>query len=478
MAAEVSELYYYIAETVIDYMELILGTVCLCLLCRDSYKEKKQLLSIGAVYFIVLVIQYHIPIYMGAMIAYAVASSAVLLTMFYWEKKSSDTGYSRFPIKVYLVLVFYSIRDLSILIAVELYTIFTKKVWEIMILRINGTTPEGWRIYFCVSIFCAVMMYAIETALIWIAVHFINKAFYDRNSRYEWKEIAILLIPSAVGLSVHLLRKAYDKLIFMEAGKETTDFYPSYSSIAVLLIVCYLISLAAVVVVFYLFQNLRKRQEEEKSRIAMQKQMQDMQSHIAEVERIYAGIRGIRHDLNNHVHVIGQLLEKEQYTQAAQYLETMQKTTEQFDFTIKTGNPVTDVIINEKDREARQKGITFHSAFSFLPDTGIDVFDISIILKNLLENAFEAAFLSNLQDKTVSIHSVRKKNAYLITVRNSCDKILSIGESGLPVSDKDNGQIHGLGLKNVRMVTEKYFGTLAIEQEGEGVTVSVMLLIV
>ncbi|MDE5598853.1 MAG: ATP-binding protein, partial [Lachnospiraceae bacterium] len=44
--------------------------------------------------------------------------------------------------------------------------------------------------------------------------------------------------------------------------------------------------------------------------------------------------------------------------------------------------------------------------------------------------------------------------------------------------DKDNGQVHGLGLKNVRMVTEKYFGTLAIEQEGDGVTVSVMLLIV
>ena len=478
MAEEVSELYYYIATTVIDYAELILGTVCLCLLCRDFYKEKKQLLSIGAVYLIILVIQYHIPIYMGAMIAYAMASGAVLLTMFYWERKSSDTNYSHFPIKVYLVLVFYSIRDLSMLTAVELYVLFTDKAWEIMTLHVNAATPEGWRIYFWVTNFSCVMMYAIEIVLIWMAVHFINKAFYDRNGRYEWKEIAILLIPSAVGFSIHLLRKAYDKLFLMEAGKDIFDFYPAHSSIAVLLMVCYLISLAAVVVVFYLFQNLRKRQEEEKSRIAMQNQIQDMQSHIAEVERIYTGIRGIRHDLNNHVHVIGQLLEKEQYMQAEQYLETMQKTTEQFDFTIKTGNPVTDVIINEKDREARQKGITFRSAFSFLQDAGIDVFDISIILKNLLENAFEAAFQSKLQDKTVSIHSARKKNAYLITVRNSCDKILSIGENGLPASDKDNGQIHGLGLKNVRMVTEKYFGTLAIEQEGEIVTVSVMLLIV
>lgn len=476
MAEEVSELYYYIAETVIDYIELILGTGCLCLLCRDFYK-KKQLFSIGAVYFIVLVIQYHIPIYMGAMIAYAVASGAVLLTMFYWERKSSDIGYSRFPIKVYLVLVFYSIRDLSILTAVELYTIFTEKAWEIMILRINYATPKGWRIYFCVSIFSVVMMYAIETVLIWTAVHFINKAFYDRNGRYEWKEIAILLIPSAAGFGVHLLRKAYDKFFYMEAGKEAVDIYDSYRPIAVLLILCNLISLAAVVVEFYLFQSLRKRQEEEKRRIAMQNQIQDMQSHIAEVERIYTGIRGLKHDLNNHVHVIGQLLEKEQYTQAAQYLKTMQKTTEQFDFSIKTGNPVTDVIINEKDREAKQKGITFHSAFSFLLDAGIDVFDISIILKNLLENAFEAAFQSNLQDKTVSIYSARKKNAYLITVRNSCDKVLSMGENGLPPTDKDESRIHGLGLKNVRMVTEKYFGTLAIEQEGESVAVSVMLMI-
>lgn len=478
MGEDVINLYYEIVTVVMDHMELAACAVWFCLLCRGFFRKRKQIVLIGITYFVMMAIQYYIPVYMGAMIARAVSGAVCLLLMLFLKDKTDfrDSGPTR-PIKVYLVLIFFSVCDLSSNIALELYELFTEKAWRTIYMRMEETAPDAWKTYFYLYCFSTFMMYAIESLLILLLVLFINRVFYDKRGRYGWKEISILLIPSAGGFTVHMLRRAYAALFLGETEKEIIDFYASYTLVAALLILCYLTTLAIIAVELYLFQSLRRKQEEEKSQMLLQNQMQDMQSHITEVERIYTGIRGIRHDLNNHVHVIRCLLEQGQYVQATQYLATMQDTVADFDFPIKTGNPITDVIINEKYRKAQQKGITFQSDFYFVPDTRIDAFDISIILNNILENAFEAVCRSRPQDMMVSIHSARKKNAYLITVTNSFDGELCLGKDGLPESNKQDHRIHGLGLRNVRAVVEKYFGTLAIEQEGKSVVVTVMLMV-
>ncbi|MCM1254076.1 MAG: GHKL domain-containing protein [Clostridium sp.] len=477
MEPENIELYYSIITTVMDNVEQIACAGCLCLLCRGFFRRKKQIWAIGIIYLALLEIQYCIPVYMGVMIAHMTASGVCLFLMFLEEKRQYGRFWlSKFSIKVYLILVFFSIRDLSCNIAMELYVLCTEKMWRAFSQSVDAANPDAWKIYFGAYVLSTLMMYAVEITLMFLAVRLINRAFYDKSAKYGWKEIFLLLIPSGAGFCVHMLRRKYEAVFFQVTTKELLNFYAANSSIALLLSLCYLITLAAVIVELYLFQGLRKKQEDEKNRIVLQNHVRDMHSHIEEVERIYTGMRGLRHDLYNHAHIIGQLLEQKQYTQASQYLETMCRTMEHFDFPIKTGNPVTDVIINGKDREAKQSGIAFHSAFSFMPDGGIDVFDISIILKNLLDNAFEAVKKTKLSEREISIHSAVRKNAYFISVRNSYDKMLSLGENGLPETDKEDGQIHGLGLQNVKMVAEKYFGTLAIEQEENGVIVTVMLM--
>ena len=56
---------------------------------------------------------------------------------------------------------------------------------------------------------------------------------------------------------------------------------------------------------------------------------------------------------------------------------------------IKTGNPVTDVILTQKQKEAEEKGIDFRCKFMYPTDTGINAFDVSVILNNAITNAFE-----------------------------------------------------------------------------------------
>ena len=466
------ELYYEIVTTVMDHAEMSAAAFGFSLLCKGFFRKRETLWMIGATCFLALFIQYHIPIYMGGMFARAIAGAACLLLMFFVEKEVT------LQVKAYLALIFFSLLDLSACTAVELYALFTLILQQFMdTWYLSGNMPNADMLYFYTYCITTFLMHVIAICLFLLFVFLVNKAFYDKRSKYGWKEISILLIPSVAGYTVHLLRKTYEALFFHETGNNIMNFYDSHMSIAFLLCLCYLTILVTIVLELYLYQSLRRGQEKEKNRILLQNQMQDMQSHITEVERIYTGIRGVRHDLNHHVYIIGSLLGQERYAEAEQYLKTMQDTIEEFDFPCKTGNPITDVIINEKYRQAEQAGITFHAAFYFIPDTNIDEFDMSIILNNILENAFEAASKSRREERIVSIRSKRKKNAYFITVENPYDAKLCFGRDGLPESEKTDRNLHGLGLKNVRAAVEKYFGTLAIEQKDGVVTLTVMLML-
>lgn len=55
----------------------------------------------------------------------------------------------------------------------------------------------------------------------------------------------------------------------------------------------------------------------------------------------------------------------------------------------RSGNPVTDVILQEFKKESERSGISFCTEFYFPTDSGINVFDVSIILNNALQNALE-----------------------------------------------------------------------------------------
>ena len=79
-------------------------------------------------------------------------------------------------------------------------------------------------------------------------------------------------------------------------------------------------------------------------------------------------------------------------------------------------------------------GIQFDSEFLFPSDYGIDVFDLSIILNNALNNALEACEVLSGSDpeaeRFISVTSYCKNNMFLIEVKNSFDGTVCVTEDG------------------------------------------------
>ncbi len=142
---------------------------------------------------------------------------------------------------------------------------------------------------------------------------------------------------------------------------------------------------------------------------------------------------------------------------------------------IKSGNPVTDVILQELKNEAEKRKIRFQSDFYYPAGTNINAFDVSVILNNALQNAMENAGKGEVP--YISILSYHRNNAYMIEISNSFTGNLQWDEErGLPVTSKEKTEGHGYGLSNIRMMARKYSGDIAIDLKNDEFRLSIMLM--
>ena len=166
----------------------------------------------------------------------------------------------------------------------------------------------------------------------------------------------------------------------------------------------------------------------------------------------------------------------EKTEEAIAYSRDLQKTLAQITGDIKSGNPVTDVILQEWKHEAEKKEILFQSEFYYPTDSNINAFDISVILNNALQNAVE----NTKNDGTgyISVLSWRRKNVYMIEIKNSFAQMLQWDErNDFPITSKEKSDSHGYGLGNIRRIAEKYTGDMDIILKDKEFCLSIMLII-
>ncbi len=216
-------------------------------------------------------------------------------------------------------------------------------------------------------------------------------------------------------------------------------------------------------------QGMAALREEQATHYMEYQQAQAIRARIHEAEQFYTRIRGLKHEMRSHLTNIRGLARSGEYASLEDYISKMDESMSDFELTLQTGNPVTDVIVNDVRRRCLDLGIRFQAEFHY-PDPGAyDAFDVGIILQNLLQNAVEACENVGEGERFIVLAGKRKGRFFLIEVKNSFAGEVVFGQDGLPVTTKkENASMHGIGLANVRREAEKYMGELelkAIQQE-------------
>ena len=270
-------------------------------------------------------------------------------------------------------------------------------------------------------------------------------------------------------------------LLTMEDGAPK-QMYDTYPSLVILVPVILILSLVSIVAGVKLFQGMIDRNRERSRRMILEKQITGLQEHMGEMERVYSGIRGMRHDMKNTLSIMMRLAAgKEEILQS--YAEELNQTLDRLEFRFKTGNPVADTLLNMK----------YHEAVHAVPDLRMDAkglgfpenlliqsFDIGIILGNALDNAMEACEKLKAKEPDtatfIRISSFWKRELFFLKVENSFDgKLVRKPGNEFPVTDKADRENHGAGLANIKSTAEKYQGTMDFKVMDRVFVLSVMM---
>jgi len=454
------EFYYHILLNADNVAITLITAYCYCYFVKPFMKNKKTVWLVGAVYFIVMQFLFYMPWHISNFLAYSVGMLSGFIVMCFLER---DNIWQ----KLFLSVTFFNIRWLSLAINHFCYKLL---YWQLQPLWKSGQSI-AWLFFIDVTITVvdAILSYLIMFLTAWI----LQRAFVYKKAYMSRKEMLMLIMPSLSAMLSYAIWKYFSDIYEADTGNSLFELYGKYDFLTQL---HYAVSLLTILVMIIVFQNLTARQEEEKQNIFLQKQIEDMKNHIDEVEKIYHDIRCIRHDMRNHVMILENLCQKKEYEEAEKYLNQMTDVITDTEVKIASGNPVTDVILNEKQKEAKEKGIRFLCDFHYPENTKLNAFDVSVILGNAITNAIEAA--QNSENPEISVLSYRKNNAFMIEITNSfSDELIYDEETGLLLTSKKDRENHGFGLINIRSVARKYSGDMDIVQDNGKFVLCVMLML-
>lgn len=215
--------------------------------------------------------------------------------------------------------------------------------------------------------------------------------------------------------------------------------------------------------ILYLYNILLKAFARKYENEILEQKMQEYQNQLSIIAESDERVASLRHDLKHHLCELSVMAEKNQASDVKEYLHDMIDFLQNPKEIMATGNREVDSLLNfwldKAKRSLRQV-----KAEVKIPEKLSDTFDVNTVLGNLLENAIEAA--SQTEERSLEI-SVRYDRGFLqINMKNSCPNHLQKLDNGYATTKKDKRN-HGLGLKNVKRIVDKYHGELELrEQEG------------
>ena len=97
-------------------------------------------------------------------------------------------------------------------------------------------------------------------------------------------------------------------MFYTRNGSELDYLYDKYQGLYVVVPIMTFLCLLSIVYSAKIYEELMSAQEEKSSLIFYKRQLSDMAEHVQEIERLYDKIRCVRHDMNNYIADMEQLL--------------------------------------------------------------------------------------------------------------------------------------------------------------------------
>lgn len=474
------------AAYILDVAESAVRAGLLLYLCKDNIILKEKYRSIGKILFFLqaVLLEYWLShsvwvdrilygneagimnnsSYSLAKVAVSVVCRFVTMDVLYKGRKLS---------KLYLILVFYMIQEMT---RFTVYSAWSLAIIGYMDHLTEMAIAEEIEAEFFMKLTEYIQLYGFlifavgYSLFMYVVLRWYRKYMAGIVEETSRQGLWFLMLTPIIGMA---FSAAWRITFYSQQGTEIDFLYEKHGSMYVVVPAIALLCLGCTIFSRKIYSDLMQAEEQRNHLLFYKQQLADMTEHVREMEQLYDGIRGMRHDINNYVADMEQLLQMStdsgqmpEYVrkEAGLYLQNMQHAVSGLFLQFNTGNPVTDVILNRKGMICVQEHITLEGDLIYPTQLNIEAFDLGILLNNALDNAIEACVnITDEQNRFIHFRGYVKGRMFFLIVENSCDEKLLRADYGRLRTTKPDKEAHGLGMSNMQSCVEKYYGTMQYE---------------
>lgn len=226
------------------------------------------------------------------------------------------------------------------------------------------------------------------------------------------------------------------------------------------------------ILIFYLYDIANKYHENLIETKLLNRQNSSYMNQLNIIKSSQEDLKIIKHDMKNHMLTLQSIQEKEQNSNASNYIKSIFEFIDNNGIFLESGNDEIDSLLNYKIMEAKKENIKVNAKVNIPEKINIDSFDISVIIGNLMDNALEAA--RKCEVKKIDIEMEMERGILYITVKNLYGGTIPRKDKRF-LTNKADQQYHGIGLMSVEKSVLKYDGVMDIDINDGLFTVEVIL---
>lgn len=146
-----------------------------------------------------------------------------------------------------------------------------------------------------------------------------------------------------------------------------------------------------------------------------------------------------------------------------------------YDTNLQTGNDALTTVLMEKGLYCQANNISWTCMVDGTKLNFMQLEDIYSLFGNAIENAIHAVLnLKNKDKRVIGVKMINQNQLLVLQFSNYFEGTIDF-KDGLPITDKDNKNIHGFGMKSIRHTAEKYNGTITISTEKDQFMLQVLI---
>lgn len=222
---------------------------------------------------------------------------------------------------------------------------------------------------------------------------------------------------------------------------------------------------------FYLYNKIYELGKEKYEKQFLEEEVQMYARRFETMQQSRDKLRALRHDLLHHLQMLQHFALTGNTEQLVDYIARMNEQIEIATRGVNTGNDAVDAILDFMIEKAKREGTAITVKSSISKEEFISIYDINILLSNLLDNAIEG--VKGCSDKEIHLNIKTEQGLLCICVENQYDGILYQEENRYLTRKNEDG--HGIGLQNVSDIVDKYHGIMKIETENHIFKVNLIL---